>query len=72
MKYVMMALALLLLNACGGEQVEESDYEGRTETKKLQAVEAVGYDGDALQKSVDQMLDKNEERNKQLEAAQGQ
>ena len=72
MKFVMIVLALLLLNACGGEQVEESKYEGRTETKKLQAVEAVGYDGDALQKSVDQMLDKNDERNKQLEEAQGQ
>lgn len=72
MKYVTLLVLLAVLSACGGEQVEEKSYEGRTETKKLQAIEAVGYDGDALQKNVDQLLDQNEARNKQLEEAQGQ
>ena len=37
------------------------------ETKKLEAADAAGYDGTAIRKKVDGMLDKTEENNKKLE-----
>ena len=73
-----LSAALLLaisLNSCGGEadntQSKNADT-GREGTKKLEAAGAVGYDGQALRKSVDKMLDKRDQQNADLEDAQNQ
>ena len=43
----LLAVCCLLLMACGGEsKADDAGYEGREETKKLHAIEAVGHDGD--------------------------
>lgn len=40
---------------------------GRPETKKLEAATVVGYDGVAVRKRVDNVLDKNDDRTKDTE-----
>lgn len=42
---------------------------GRAETKTLQAADLAGYDGKQLRKSVDKVLDANDQQNKNLEDA---
>ena len=46
----------------GGEKSQ-----GREETKKLEGASAVGYDGKAVRKNVDNTLDKNDDRNQELD-----
>ena len=67
-------LPVLLLAGCGDEPAQPQAATpppadtGRPETRNLQAADAVGYDGQALRKTVDKMLDKRDEQNKALEA----
>jgi Holliday junction resolvasome RuvABC DNA-binding subunit len=41
----------------------------REETKKLEAASAVGYDGKAIRKSVDNTLNKNDDHNRDMDKA---
>ncbi len=72
MKSFVLSLCVFGLVACGSEadpKPVEKDT-GREETKKVEALDAVGYDGSAIRKSIDKTLDKQDERNKELEEAQ--
>ncbi len=68
------ALFVLAITGCGQRQSKASEQtqaaespRGRSETKNLQAAGLVGYDGKQLRKSVDKVLDANDQRNKKLE-----
>ena len=50
-------------------QNKYDNYEGRPETVNVQALDAVGYSGTAVRKSVDKVLDMNDQRNQGLEKA---
>ena len=41
--------------------------EGRSETKVVEGASAVGYDGSQMRKKIDKVLDRNDERNKEIE-----
>ena len=70
MIYVSLLLACFV--GCDSEPNEpkgKAKDQGREETKKIEAVSAVGYDGKAIRQQVDKMLDDNERRNRELEEA---
>ena len=46
---------------------QDSQYKGRKETVNVQALDAVGYNGTAVRKSVDKILDQNDQRQKEIE-----
>ena len=48
-------------------QNKYDNYEGRPETVNVQALDSVGYSGTAVRKSVDKVLDMNDQRNQGLE-----
>jgi len=66
-------LGVLALAACGDEPSEpddgkqQSSDQGREETKKVEALDAVGHDGGAVRKHIDQNLDQIDERNAEME-----
>lgn len=67
--------AVVILGACGDDKPEPAKpvapaEQGRPETRKVLAADAVGYDGKALQKSLDKMLDAKDRQAKELEDAQ--
>ncbi len=68
-----MILAFLVLAGLFGcssepnEPMGEIKDQGREETKKIEAIGAVGYDGKAVRQKVDKMLDANEKRIRELE-----
>ncbi len=58
------SIALLFLVGCTSspqQPVVQKD-QGRPETKKLEAATAVGYDGAAIRKNVDNTLNKTDDR----------
>jgi hypothetical protein len=72
MRYIITLTITFCAASCGcspGEETKSKDT-GKPETQKLKAADAVGYDGDALRKSVDTMLDKNDQQKQDLEDAQ--
>jgi hypothetical protein len=80
---VVMARHVILLGIIGamlmgcsssekGAQQGATSYQGREETKKLQAADAAGYDGTAIRKSVDSALDKNDAHNQGVDKASGE
>jgi hypothetical protein len=72
-KRMPMALwCAMLLAGCGDPPAEpkaETPPPGRPETQKLEAAGAAGYDGKALRRSVDHMLDTNDAKQKELDEA---
>jgi len=63
-------LVLALVSGCDylkEAQNKYDNYEGRPETVNVQALDAVGYSGTAVRKSVDKVLDMNDQRNQGLE-----
>jgi hypothetical protein len=58
-----------LLFGCSKAEEPSAKYEGRNESKKLQAADAVGYDGAAIRKNVDNMLNKNDQHNESVAKA---
>lgn len=66
MKYLLILITLLSLQSCGGEQVVEEEYTGRDETKKVEALNAVGHDGTGVRKNVDKLLDTVDKRNEEM------
>ena len=66
------SLLLAFLAGCYSEPNEpngKAKDQGREETKKIEAVSAVGYDGKAIRQQVDKMLDDNDRRIRELEEA---
>lgn len=74
-RYGYMILVFLVLAGLFGCSAEPNEPmgkikdEGREETKKIEAIGAVGYDGKAIRQKVDNMLDANEKRIRDLEKA---
>ena len=72
MRHIIILTIAFFFASCGcspGDEANSKD-SGRPETQKLKAADAVGYDGDALRKSVDNMLDKKDQQKQDLEDAQ--
>jgi len=67
----MFCTIIALLAGCSVSDQKQGagKYEGRTETKPIEGASAVGYDGTAMRKSVDNALDKNDSHNQELEKA---
>ena len=66
--------AILLSSGCQKKTVatnpdSQRDRELHENTKPLQAVDLVGYDGTKLRKSVDKIIQDNHKHNKELENA---
>jgi len=74
-RYVHMIWTFILLACLAGCNSEPNELtgkakdQGREETKKIEAIGAVGYDGKAIRQKVDKMLDENEKRIRDLEKA---
>lgn len=64
-----LALLAALTGGCSKTEEKRSSYEGRSETKKLQGADAVGYDGTAIRKSVDNSLNKSDQHNESMDKA---
>src|SRR5436309_12292546 len=68
-----ISAAILVLSGCQKETVVTNpDSQGNnesSETKPLQAVDLVGYDGTKLRKSVDKIKQDNDKHNKELQNA---
>jgi hypothetical protein len=61
-------LIIITLTGCSSSQPPIPEkYQGREETRKLEGASAVGYDGTAIRKNVDNTLNKSEEHNQNLE-----
>jgi len=45
--------------------------QGRAETKMVEGATAAGYNGSQMRKKIDKTLDRNDERNKEIEKAAG-
>lgn len=65
---------LIFLSVAGCDYLKEAQkkydhYEGRSETVNVQALDAVGYNGTAVRKTVDKVLDQNDARQKEIEKA---
>jgi hypothetical protein len=45
--------------------------EGRSETKAVEGASAAGYNGSQMRKKIDKVLDRNDERNKEIEKDAG-
>ncbi|MEO6847592.1 MAG: hypothetical protein ABI254_10040 [Chthoniobacterales bacterium] len=69
MKPVIFLCIVMGLSACKKPQPPPPNKPG--DTKMLQAASLVGYDGKALQKSVDKLKDSNQKHNQELEKAVG-
>jgi hypothetical protein len=70
MKHLILMLIAIGICSCGDPPKEEKVDKGRPETQKLKAVDAAGYDGDALKGTVDKMLDKRDQQKQDLDNAQ--
>ena len=65
--FLMMIAALLF--GCSKAEEPRPKYEGRSESKRLQGADAVGYDGTAIRKSVDNVLNKTDQHNESADKA---
>ncbi len=65
---LLIGVTLFYISGCNspGTQSDEK-YQGRPETKKLEAASAAGYDGKAIRKNVDNTLNKNDEHNEAID-----
>ena len=77
MKHIIALLlcALFVIAGCSPEKPKASNPEaspstqGRPETRGIEASSAVGYDGAAMRRSVDNALNKNDARNAEMQKA---
>lgn len=65
---------MIFLSVAGCDYLKEAqnkydNYEGHPETVNIQALDAVGYNGTAVRKTVDKVLDTNDRRQQELEKA---
>mgnify|MGYP003393822935 CR=1 FL=1 len=76
---ILLISHVLVFASCGNKENpvkpvikdEAIQIDKHPETKNIEAADAVGYNGTAIRKKVDGMLDKTEENNKKLEELQG-
>jgi hypothetical protein len=68
-KIFFLTIIAVLLVGCSKAEEFRPKYEGRSETKKLQGADAVGYDGTAIRKSVDNTLNKTDLHNESADKA---
>ena len=68
---IIMLCTIAFLAGCSSSSQTQSGekYQGREETKKLEGASAVGYDGKAIRKNVDNTLNKNDDHNQDLDKA---
>jgi hypothetical protein len=70
---IIMLCTIAFLAGCSSssqpQSREKEKYQGREETKKLEGALAVGYDGTAIRKNVDNTLNKNDDHNQDLDKA---
>lgn len=71
-KAIPLSILLIFLSVAGCDCFKEAQqtsdsYQGRQETVNIQALDAVGYNGTAVRKTVDKVLDTNDQRNQELE-----
>jgi len=70
---IIMLCTIAFLAGCSSssqpQSGEKEKYQGREETKNLEGASAVGYDGKAIRKSVDNTLNKNDDHNQDLDKA---
>ncbi|ACM18755.1 hypothetical protein Geob_0386 [Geotalea daltonii FRC-32] len=67
---LLCAITTILAGCSSSSQPQGGEkYQGREETKKLEGASAVGYDGTAIRKNVDNTLNKNDDRNQDLDEA---
>lgn len=70
---IMLTVVSLSLFSCGGRSGPQAGKAGadtgRPETRAVKALDAVGQDGSQVRARLDATLDKNEQRNKEIEAA---
>lgn len=63
---ILICTIIPLLAGCNSSQPAAEKYQGREGTKKLEGASAVGYDGTAIRKNVDNTLNRNDEHNQNL------
>ncbi len=68
-KLLFLVMIAALLFGCSKAEEPRPKYEGRSESKGLQAADAVGYDGTAIRKGVDNMLNKTDQHNESADKA---
>jgi uncharacterized protein YceK len=69
-KIIMLCTIALLAGCSSSSQPQSGEkYQGREETKKLEGASAVGYDGKAIRKNVDNTLNRNDDHNQELDKA---
>lgn len=70
-RMIILCIFACLLTACSSSSQPQGGekYQGREETKKIEGASAVGYDGTAIRKSVDNTLNKNDDHNQDLDKA---
>lgn len=67
---LLCTIAVFLAGCSSSSQPQSGEkYQGREETKKLEGASAVGYDGKAIRKNVDNTLNKNDDHNQDLDKA---
>ena len=68
--FILMLCLVSFLAGCNSSQAPAPEkYQGRDETRKLEGASAVGYDGTAIRKNVDNTLDKSDEHSQNLDNA---
>ena len=68
-KLLFLVMIVALMFSCSKAEEPSTKYEGRSESKKLQAADAVGYDGAAIRKNVDNTLNKTDQHNESVDKA---
>ena len=65
---LLCTIAALLAGCSSSSQPPGGEnYQGRAETKKLEGASAVGYDGKAIRKNVDNTLNRTDDHNQALD-----
>ena len=69
-----LVFAILFVLSCGSGSPApkaKDTSQGRVETKSVEGATAAGYNGSQLRKKIDKVLDRNDERNKEIEKGVG-
>jgi hypothetical protein len=69
-RLIYAAVTMLFILSCGSGSPApkaKGTSEGRSETKVVEGASAAGYNGSQMRKKIDKVLDRNDERNKEIE-----
>jgi PBP1b-binding outer membrane lipoprotein LpoB len=70
-----VAVTILFILSCGSGSPApkaKGTSQGRAETKSVEGATAAGYNGSQMRKKIDKVLDRNDERNKEIEKGAGE